>query len=120
MATRKGDYLCIRANRVEYADFRSFCDKKGISVATALRYFMRRSIDEKKLPFNKKELYLLQSKDNNGTAPIRVSLRIQDAEERNAFKKICDKHNASMAGAVKLFFRKCVENGEFPFDLKDF
>lgn len=115
---KKGDYLCIRANGEEYEGFKEFCDKKGISVATALRYFMRRAIDESRLPFTREELYLLQSKDSNGKKPVRVSLRIQDAEERNSFKKICDDCNATMAGAVKLFFRKCVENNDFPFDIK--
>lgn len=114
--TNKNDYLSIRMDRREYEAFKKFCAKKKIKVATALRYFMAYSIDKNELPFSKKDIYLLQSKDSNGANPARVSLRIQNTEERDKFKELCELYNTTMAGAVKLFFRMCITKGDFPFE----
>lgn len=114
----KNNYLSIRMDRNEYERFKKFCDKKKIKVSSALRLFMLYSLEKKEFPFSTQEMYLLMGKDSNGSDPVRVSLRIQNTEERDAFKNLCEDNNTTMAGAVKWYFRMCVSKGDFPFEIK--
>lgn len=114
-ASDKGGYLYARVNEELKEGFREFCNKKGVNLTTALHYFMMKSLDEGRLPFSRDELYMIESRDSNGEAVARVSLRVKRLEDKANFEALCDKHSVSMSGAVKLYFKKCIELGDYPF-----
>lgn len=109
-------FICIRIKSSEYDAFKEWCSNKGLKITQATKYFIQRSIDDNKLPFSKEELYLLRGYDSNGTDAARVSIGMLDPEEKEKFSKLCENNMVSVAGAIKLFFRKCVTNNAFPFE----
>lgn len=111
----KEKYLGIRINNELKREFIEFCNSKQVSQASVLHYFMKKSVEIGKLPFTKDEIYMLESKSSNGSNVTKVSLRIKDMEVKEKFKKLCASYGLSMAGAVKLFFRKCISTGNLPF-----
>lgn len=111
----KGKYLGIRISAELKKELETFCDDKGVSQSSVLYYLMKKSVDEKKLPFSEKEIYMLESKSSNGKNPKKVSLRIKDESLKEKFKLLCSACGVDMAGAIKLYFRKCIEKGDIPF-----
>ena len=117
MSNVRSDYMSIRIDKVLKEDFYAFCKKCGMTVSGAVNYLIRRTIREEKLPFDVSvgkddDVYGM---DEGGDPQIlRVSIRV-DKEVRNEFAKICKNIGFPMGRIIKMFMKKCVNEGKFPF-----
>ena len=109
------EYLSIRLNKNVKDEFETFCDSCGMTVSGAINLLVKKTIEERKIPFQISTMNEpIGAYEGGEPQTLRTSVRI-DKRQREQFAEVCQSVGVPMSRLVKMFMLNCLNTGKVPF-----
>ncbi len=109
-------YFSFRVRTSLKDAFNDFCEECGLTMTDAIYILIRKTIRAGDLPFKVEPVdtgKLLGFDEREGKTE-QVTVRI-NRELLDQFNRVCEEIGVSKSGLVKMYFKRCLKDGQLPF-----